>query len=336
MGRRSLALGGVVRVGAIFPGQGSQTVGMGADVATHSRAASDVLQRAGQLLGYDLPALLFSGPEERLRETRFSQPAIFATNLALYSAVGSQLEPTVSAGHSFAEFCSLVVSGSLPFGSALQIVNERGRAMQRAAEAAPGGMSAVIGLEAHRVREIAERVQAETGQCVQLANYNAPTQIVISGDLRSVTLAGAAMLDAGAKRVVPLNVSGAWHSRLMTSAMERFAKTVEAAKFAIPAFDVISNVDASPYRDVDTIKTNLVRSIAHEVRWHDTAQRLLSYDLEVVAEFGAGGVLGPLMKRIPGAPTVVVVSDYAGVEKLRQILQIAGARPAAAAWASER
>jgi [acyl-carrier-protein] S-malonyltransferase len=310
----------VIRVGAIFPGQGSQGVGMGVDVAARSPQAAQLLARGSRLLGYDLPALLSQGPEEKLRETRFSQPAIFATNLALYAAIGSDLQPVASAGHSFGEFCSLVISGSLEFDAALRIVDERARAMQYAAEIAPGAMAAVLGLDPERVRRIAEETRTAIGQCVQLANYNSPTQIVISGDQRAVSAAGEAMLSAGAKRVVPLNVSGAWHSLLMEPAIERFAAAVEAADFRPPAFDVISNVDARPYRDVETIKQNLVRSIAHEVRWHDTAARLLSYDLDIVAEFGASGVLGPLMKRMPGAPKVIVVSDYAGVEKLRHAL----------------
>jgi [acyl-carrier-protein] S-malonyltransferase len=226
----------------------------------------------------------------------------------------------VSAGHSFGEFCSLVAAKSLDFEDALKTVNERGKAMHYAAELAPGGMSAILGLEAERVRGIAADVVARTGGRVQLANFNSPTQIVISGDLAAVQAAGDAMMAGGAKRVVPLNVSGAWHSELMQPAVERFARAIEAAHFELPAFDVISNVDAQPYRDVATIKTNLVRSIVHEVRWHDAAERLLSYGLDLIVEFGASGVLGPLMKRIPNAPPVTVVSDYAGVEKLRRTL----------------
>jgi [acyl-carrier-protein] S-malonyltransferase len=152
---------------------------------------------------------------------------------------------------------------------------------------------------------------------VQLANFNAPAQIVISGDAGAVAAAGDAMLSGGAKRVVPLNVSGAWHSELMQPAVERFAAAVERARFKTPSFDVISNVDALPYRDVEGIRKNLVRSIVHEVRWHDTAERLLGYALDGVVEFGASAVLGPLMKRMPNAPQVSVVSDYAGVERLR-------------------
>ncbi len=308
------------RVAVMFPGQGSQVVGMGTDVAKHSQAASDVFERASKVLGYDLLELQRTGPEEKLRETQFSQPAIFVTNVALYYAVDDAPTPIVSAGHSFGEFCSLTISNALTFEEALRIVDERGKAMQYAAEQAAGAMSAVLGMDAAAIREIVERIKSQTGGRVQLANFNSPSQIVISGDLAAVQAAGDALLEAGAKRVVPLNVSGAWHSQLMEPAVERFASAVNAGHFRLPEFDVVSNVDAQPYRDVETIKRSLERSITDEVRWHDTAQRLLSYNLDLVVEFGASPVLGPLMKRLAGGLPVLNVSDYASVEKLRTAL----------------
>ena len=320
-----------MRVGVIFPGQGSQAVGMGVDVANHSEKARALFAQAAQILGYDLLALQKNGPEEKLRETEFSQPAIFATNVALYFAVGDVLAPVVSAGHSFCEFCSLTVAGALSFDEGLRVVNERGKAMQFAAEQAPGGMSAVLGMNAAKIREVVERFKSQNGGRVQLANFNSPAQIVISGDLAAVQAAGDALLEAGAKRVIALNVSGAWHSELMLPAVERFAAAVNNATFAMPQFDVVSNVDAQPYRDVETIKRNLVRSITDEVRWHETAEKLLTYELDLIVEFGASPVLGALMKRsLPGAPPVMSVSDYAGIEKLRSTLrQAQGDRPQA-------
>ena len=293
---------------------------MGSDVAVHSPESRATFERAAALLGYDLLALQADGPEETLRETEYSQPAIFTTNLALYRAVGREFAPVVTAGHSFAELCSLVIAKSLALDEALHIVSERGKAMQAAAQRARGGMSAILGLEAARVREIL-RTQ-ELAQ-VTLANYNSPTQIVISGNFDEVQAAGGAMLAGGAKRVVPLNVSGAWHSPLMEPALERLAAAVESSHFALPEFDVISNVDGRPYRDVQTIKTNLIRSVVDEVRWHDTAERLLSYELDLVVEFGASGVLGALMRRMSGSPPVIVVSDFAGVQKLRGAIEAA-------------
>jgi [acyl-carrier-protein] S-malonyltransferase len=306
-----------MRIGVVFPGQGSQGVGMGSEVAAHSAEARATFERASALLGYDLLALQKDGPEEKLRETEYSQPAIFTTNVALYRAVGADLRPLVTAGHSFAELCSLVIAESLEFDAALHIVSERGKAMREAAQRARGGMSAVLGLEAGRVRE----ALLDHGLAgVSLANFNSPTQIVISGQLEELQTAAAAMLAAGAKRVVPLNVSGAWHSPLMEPALKRVAAAVEASDFAMPVFDVISNVDGRPYRDVETIKANLVRSVVDEVRWHDTAECLLSYRLDMVIEFGASGVLSALLRRMQGTPPAAVVSDFAGIERLRSAI----------------
>jgi [acyl-carrier-protein] S-malonyltransferase len=315
-----MEMGCLMNVAVIFPGQGSQVVGMGVDVAQRSEAAGSLFERAKDILGYDLLALQRNGPEEQLRETQYSQPAIFTTNVALYYAVGDALKPVVSAGHSFGEFCSLTVSQSLTFKDALRVVDERGKAMQYAAEQAPGGMSAVLGMDAACIRTIVDGVKAQNGGRLQLANFNSPSQIVISGDLAAVQAAGDKLLEGGAKRVVPLNVSGAWHSELMQPAIERFAAAVNAAHFEMPQFDVVSNVDAHAYRDAEEIKRNLIRSITDEVRWHDTAEKLLSYDLDLVVEFGASPVLGPLMKRLPNAPQVMNVSDWGGVEKLRALL----------------
>jgi [acyl-carrier-protein] S-malonyltransferase len=296
---------------------------MGFDVAAHSFAAAATFERASAVLGYDLLELQRLGPEERLRETEFSQPAIFTTNLALYAAVGKGLEPVVTAGHSFAELCSLCIAASLSFEDALRIVNARGKAMQLAAQRTRGGMSAILGLGAEQVRDVLANTQS--GGHVSLANFNSPTQIVISGELEAVVSAGQSMLAAGAKRVVPLNVSGAWHSILMEPAVEPLRAVVESSTFALPAFDVISNVDGRPYRDVETIKANLIRSVVDEVRWHDTAERILTYRPDLVVEFGASGVLSALMKRLPSAPPAIVVSDYAGVEQLRNIIASAEA-----------
>jgi len=218
VGRGRVAMGGLMRIGVVFPGQGSQGVGMGCDIAAHSTEALATFERASAVLGYDLLGLQKDGPEEKLRETEYSQPAIFATNIALYRAAGADLSPVVTAGHSFAELCSLVIADSLQFDDALRIVSERGKAMQDAAQRARGGMSAVLGLDAECVRQTLH----DSGlRGVSLANFNSPTQIVISGELEQVQTAGATMLAAGAKRVVPLNVSGAWHSPLMEPAVER-------------------------------------------------------------------------------------------------------------------
>ena len=306
-----------MRVGVVFPGQGSQVVGMGVDVAGAYPAAATCFSKAKTILGYDLLALCERGPEEQLRETRYAQPAIFVTNVALAEAVGGVLDPVVSAGHSFGEYCSLTLAGALTFETALSLVNQRGLAMQRATVHAQGAMAAVLGLEPDALRTaVAQAVEQGSGR-VQLANFNAPGQIVISGDAAAVRVAGDLALAAGAKRVVPLNVSGAWHSVLMDPARAEFARHVEDAMVMPPRFTVISNVDAHAYSDVEQVKANLIRSVTDEVRWHDTAVAMAAMELDLIVEFGASAVLAPMFKRIPNAPKAITVSDAAGVEKLR-------------------
>jgi len=312
-----------MRVGVVFPGQGSQALGMGVEVARAFPAANACFAAAKTHLGYDLLNLCEQGPEDRLRETRYAQPAIFVANVALAKAVGDALSPIVSAGHSFGEYCSLTLAGSLTYEAALGLVNQRGLAMHRAAAQAPGAMAAVLGLDPDTLRTVvAQAVERGAGR-VQLANFNAPGQIVISGDAVAVRVAGELAMEAGAKRVVPLNVSGAWHSALMDPAREEFAPHVAATTVLLPRFTVISNVDAKAYTDVEQIKTNLVRSVTDEVLWHDTAVAVVAMGLDLIVEFGASPVLAPMFKRIAGAPKAITVSDPAGVEQLRA--QLAGA-----------
>jgi [acyl-carrier-protein] S-malonyltransferase len=315
----------VMRVGVIFPGQGSQVVGMGVDVARAYPAAATCFRTAKTLLGYDLLALCENCPEEQLRQTRYAQPAIFVTNVALAMAAGDALAPVVSAGHSFGEYCSLTLAGALTFETALALVNQRGLAMQRATVHAEGAMAAVLGLAPDALRAAVARAVEQGAGRVQLANFNAPGQIVISGDADAVRVAGELAAEAGAKRVVPLNVSGAWHSVLMQPARDEFAQHVTDATVLPPRFTVISNVDAQPYTDVEQIKTNLIRSVTDEVLWHDVAVAMAAMELDLIVEFGASAVLAPMFKRIPGAPKAITVSDAAGVENLRAQLAPAAA-----------
>lgn len=314
----------MTRIGVVFPGQGSQTSGMGVDVAAAYPAAAALYREAKSILGYDLLALCAEGDEDKLRETRYSQPAIFVTNLALAAAVGDALVPVVSAAHSFAEYCSLTMAGALKFETALALVNQRGLAMNRAAEISRGAMSAVLGLDDALLRRaVATAVERGSGR-VQLANFNQPGQVVISGDEEAVRVAGELALEAGAKRVIPLNVSGAWHSALMEPAQTEFAKHIADAPMTMPRFTVISNVDAKPYTDVEQIKANLIRSVTDEVRWHDAALAMIAVGIDMIVEFGASPVLAPMMKRVEGAPKAMHVGDVAGVEKLRALLAPAG------------
>src|SRR5579864_3458444 len=286
-------------LGIIFPGQGSQAVGMGADVVEHCAAARECFDCASSVLGYDLLALVTNSTPDELKETRVSQPAIFTANVAIYRAVESLgYTPLVSAGHSFGEYCALTAAQAIDFEEAVRVVNERGLAMGEAADIAPGTMAAVIGLEESKVDDVCRRARAETGQRVEIGNLNTPEQIVISGDVAAVDAACALAKEAGAKRVRILNVSGAWHSELMQPAMPRFTRAVEAAALRLPQFTVISNVTAQPYTSVDEIRRCLIASLCQRVRWHDTAAALAAMQPDIIIECGASEVLAPMMRRL--------------------------------------
>jgi [acyl-carrier-protein] S-malonyltransferase len=306
-------------LGVVFPGQGSQAAGMGADAAAHASAASECFERASAVLGYDLLALVIEGDEARLRDTRISQPAIFTANVAIYRAVeAAGFTPIVSGGHSFGEFCSLTIAGAIGFDEAVALVHERGLAMGEAADASPGAMAAVIGFDQAMVEKLCAEARAVSGARVDVANLNAPIQIVVSGDVAGVDELCELAKANGAKRVVMLNVSGAWHSDLMEPAMRRFATHIEKAPFTLPAFDVIGNVEVEPYRRVEDIRRCLIASLCARVRWHETAVAIAARKPDFLVECGATPVLAPMLKRIDGvsADRVFHVADRAGVERL--------------------
>jgi [acyl-carrier-protein] S-malonyltransferase len=306
-------------LGVVFPGQGSQAAQMGADVAQKFPASRACFDEASAAVGYDMLALVTSGSDDQLRETRVSQPAIFTANVAIYRAAESiGFTPIVSAGHSFGEYCSLTIAGSIAFGDAVRLVNERGLTMGAAADLAPGSMAAIIGFDQEKVELVCAQARAATGARVDVANLNAPIQIVVSGDVDGVNAACDLAKAAGAKRVVLLNVSGAWHSALMEPAVGRFAAHVEAARLALPAFDVISNVDVEPYRTIEDIKRCLIASLCARVRWHETAVALVARRPDFIIECGAAPVLAPMMRRLPGVSgdRVIHIADAAGVALL--------------------
>ncbi|MDQ6779555.1 MAG: ACP S-malonyltransferase [Candidatus Eremiobacteraeota bacterium] len=313
-------------LGVIFPGQGSQSSGMGADAAERYPAAAECFAQASQVLGYDLLVLLNTASADELKETRVSQPAIFTVNVALYRAVESLgCTPIVSAGHSFGEYCSLVIAGALDFDEALRIVNQRGLAMGAAADLVPGTMAAIIGLQEKQVDDICARTRATTNGRVEIGNLNTPEQIVISGDIESVEAACALAKQEGAKRAVILNVSGAWHSELMQPALPRFALAVENAQLRMPSFRVVSNVTAKPYSSLEEIRRCLIASLCARVRWHETARSLAHLEPDIIVECGASQVLAPMMRRLPetGSTSVVHVGDAGGVAKLHDAIAAA-------------
>ncbi len=287
--------------GFIFPGQGSQTVGMGAELSARFPQSRECFDRASGVLGYDLLERVNSSTPDELKETRLSQPAIFTANVAIYQAVATLgLTPIVSAGHSFGEYCSLTVAGAIDFEEAVRVVNERGLAMGEAADVTPGLMAAIIGLEEAAVDEVCKLARSASGKRVDLGNLNTLTQVVVSGDADGVEAACEIAKERGAKRVRILNVSGAWHSTLMEPAMPRFSRAVAAAKLRMPTFTVISNVIAKPYSSVEEIRSCLLASLCARVRWHETAVVLVALAPEYIIECGASEVLAPMMKRLPG------------------------------------
>lgn len=309
--------------GFIFPGQGSQAVGMGADLAARFAQSRECFDRASSVLGFDLLERVTTASPDELKETRLSQPAIFTANVAIYRAVQTLgLTPLVSAGHSFGEYCSLTIASALSFDEAVRIVNERGQAMGEAADVAPGLMAAIIGLEEARVDEVCKLSRERTGKRVDIGNLNTLTQIVVSGDAVAVETACEVAKERGAKRVRVLNVSGAWHSTLMEPAMPRFARAVESASLQLPRFTVIGNVTARPYTSVEEIRRSLLASLCARVRWHESAVALVEMAPDYIIECGASEVLAPMMKRLPsiGSTRVVHVGDASGVEELQSTI----------------
>ncbi len=309
----------------LFPGQGSQEVGMGADIAAHSPAAAAIFQQADDILGFLLSQLCFEGPEDTLTDTINVQPALFVAGLAALRAVEEQLEAPVkaaaAAGHSLGEYTALVAAGALNFEDALRLVRERGRLMKLAGEIAPGGMAAIIALDTDKIAEICQQASAESGGPVVIANDNCPGQVVISGDEGALNRAMELATEAKARKVVRLAVSIAAHSPLMGAVQEEFAAAIAQADIRPPDFPVIANITAQPLTDVDAIRQELVGQLQNSVQWTESMQYLIDQGNETFIEFGPGKVLAGLMKRIDRRfrrmPAVVTWED---VEKVAALL----------------
>jgi [acyl-carrier-protein] S-malonyltransferase len=301
---------------------------MAADIAQRFPQSRECFDRASSRLGYNLLAKVSQANESELKETRLSQPAIFTANVAIYRAVATLgLQPVVSAGHSFGEYCSLEISGAMVFDEALRIVNERALAMGEASDLAPGTMAAIIGLDEAGVDDLCRRARVASGARVDIGNVNSLTQIVVSGDVAGVQAACDLAKDAGAKRIRVLNVSGAWHSTLMQAAVPRFERAVRDAHLRVPAFTVVSNVTAQPYSSIEAIRGALLASVCSKVRWHEAATALVGFEPEFIIECGASEVLAPMMKRLPGVENIRVmhVGDLGGLGDLQASLGLPAA-----------
>lgn len=278
----------------VFPGQGSQFPGMGKDLYENSAVAKELMDSANDILGFRLTDVMFNGTEEELKQTNITQPAIFLHSVALAKALGDSFKPAMVAGHSLGEFSALVANGTLEFADALKLVYARAMAMQKACEANPSTMAAILNLE----DDVVEKVCAETAGVVVAANYNCPGQLVISGENEAIDKACEALLAAGAKRALKLPVGGAFHSPLMEPARIELEAAIAATPFHSPICPVYQNVTASAVSDPEEIKKNLIVQLTAPVRWTQTMNAMIADGCSEVVEVGPGKVLQGLFRKV--------------------------------------
>jgi [acyl-carrier-protein] S-malonyltransferase len=281
----------------VFPGQGSQFVGMGKDLYENSSLAKEMFEKANQLLGFRITDIMFGGTDEELKQTKVTQPAIFLHSVILAATLGEQIKPEMVAGHSLGEFSSLVVNKTLTFEDALLLVSKRALAMQKACEINPSTMAAVLNLDENVIENICAEI-TQAGDIVVAANYNCPGQLVISGTMNGVNIACEKMKAAGAKRALVLPVGGAFHSPLMEPARVELEAAINATHFSNPICPVYQNVTAAAVSDPQQIKNNLIAQLTAPVKWTQTVQQMIADGATQFTEVGPGKVLQGLVKKI--------------------------------------
>ncbi len=334
------------QVAFLFPGQGSQTVGMGADIFETSPAARRVFESADEALGIALSDLCFHGPDDVLRETINAQPAIVTVSLALLAALqealnertsswSSPLAPSFTAGHSVGEYAALVVSGAMQLKDALPLVRERGRLMHHEGTVCPGGMAAVIGMDEGSLEAVCQEATAQSvtnlpkdahpGQGrVIIANFNAPGQIVISGERGALSVAMELAKARGAKRVIPLPVSGAFHSPVMQPAAAGLAQAIEQTEVHDATIPLIGNIHALPLTEAQALREELAQQIAASVQWIRTIEYLVGVGVTTFLEIGPGQTLAGMVKRIAKGVTTLNISSAADIEKTVGVIREMG------------
>ena len=281
----------------VFPGQGAQFVGMGKDLYENNPLAKELFEKANDILGYRITDIMFDGTDEELKQTKVTQPAVFLHSVISALCMGEDFKPAMTAGHSLGEFSALVAAKALSFEDGLRLVYARAMAMQKACEAAPSTMAAIIGLDDEKTEEICKSISKE-GSVVVPANYNCPGQLVISGNIEAINEACAQIKAAGAKRALPLKVGGAFHSPLMQPAKDELQKAIENTEFHEPVCPVYQNVDGKPHTDAAEIKANLIAQLTSPVRWTQCVQNMIADGADDFTECGPGKALQGMIGRI--------------------------------------
>ncbi len=293
----------------IFPGQGSQYAGMGMDICDQSERAREVFYTTDKTLDFPLSRICFHGPEDELKLTANTQPALLTLSIALWELLqDKEIRPTACAGHSLGEYSALVAADVIPFEDAVKLVRHRGEYMQDAVPVGVGAMAAVMGLDSNTVAEILNDARPE-GQVLSVANLNCPGQIVIAGHANAVNVALPLLKDAGARRVVMLPVSAPFHSALMQPARDRLSPEIDAVEFDEPSMRFYSNVTAGVLTDPENIKEKLKEQVTHPVRWEELIRNMIADGITRFVEVGAGRVLSGLVRKIDRSVTVQNISD---------------------------
>ncbi len=281
----------------VFPGQGAQFSGMGKDLYESNSEAKKLFDKANDILGFEITKIMFEGTAEELKQTKVTQPAVFLHSVVTAICLGDKFQPDMVGGHSLGEFSALVAAGALSFEDGLNLVSARAQAMQKACEAQPSTMAAIIGLDDETVEHVCTEVSADGGVCVP-ANYNNPGQLVISGTVEAITAACEKLKAAGAKRALPLPVGGAFHSPLMQPAKDELQAAIEATEFHTPKSPVYQNVDGKAHTNPEEIKANLIAQLTASVRWTQEVRAMLEAGATEFTECGPGKALQGMIAKI--------------------------------------